>query len=162
MRTELNSVFRMLALRFRRVRSNVRVIRHHPRIYLSVQRPSVLISQYYRFTDTFRNCDIHYRVWRSRAVRLSRSSRFFMLAAASTMRASDSSVLSPSFCKLRSSSKHTNKNLNRVWSRDSHSCISVTTHNQAHVYMNFFPAQWPIISPPKILTLPHGSSCIST
>ena len=51
---------------------------------------------------------------RSRVVLLMWSSRFFTRAAASKMGASNSSVYPPSFCKLRSSSNPTKKNLEEL------------------------------------------------
>ena len=49
-----------------------------------------------------------------RCVRLSRSSRFFMLAAASKMRASKRLACRPFFCKLRSSCDPINKSLTEL------------------------------------------------
>jgi hypothetical protein len=54
------------------------------------------------------------RALRSRVVRLSWSSRFSTQAAASKMRASNSSVYPTLFCKLRSSSNRTSKNLTEL------------------------------------------------
>ena len=72
-------------------------------------------------------------VRRSRAVRLSWSSRFFMPAALPKMRASNSYAVS-TFVLWTSLfvQPHWQKS-NGVWSGDSKSCISPTTRNYTHV-----------------------------
>jgi hypothetical protein len=72
------------------------------------------------------------RVLRSRVVRLSWSSRVFMQAAASKMRASNSSVHRPLFCKLRSSSNRTNKN--PTDSNDRSKQFYLSNHSQINTF----------------------------
>jgi hypothetical protein len=78
------------------------------------------------------------RVLRSRVVRLSWSSRFFMQAAASKMPASYSSVYPPLFCKLRASYNPTNKNLTELCLEIQTPLNSVTIQNKTHAHMKFF------------------------
>ena len=56
--------------------------------------------------------------------------------------------------KRHSSSNPTNKNLTEFGLS-----ITVTNQNYTSVHTNFF-LQWPILSPPKILTFPPKSPCI--
>ena len=74
-------------------------------------RNDKFVTVHNKCSKTSPSTSVHFatRVLRSRVVRLSWSSRFFMQAAASKMRASNSSVYPPLFCKLRSSSNCTNK-----------------------------------------------------
>ena len=44
---------------------------------------------------------------------------------------------------------------------ESNSSVSVTSHNQTHVRMNFSFSQRPMLSPPKMLTSPIESPCIN-
>ena len=78
------------------------------------------------------------RVQSSRFVRLSRSSRFFMRAAASTTRASNSSRVSTFLLLTSLFTKTQKQKSNAVRSGDSNGTFSVTIQNQKLVHRNFF------------------------
>jgi len=90
------------------------------------------------------------RVRRSRVVRLSWSLRFVMQAAVSTMLASSSSGVTA--CLFIHFALHPAPHTKLY--------LAVQSQLDTCCSLNFFSPQWPILSPPIILTFPPESPCI--
>jgi len=96
------------------------------------------------------------RVRRSRVVRLSWSSRFFIRAAASKTRASNWSGVSTIIHPTPQIKKKQRRSI------DSNNNISVTIHNYTYVRMNYCFSEWSIPSSPKIMTFRPETLCINS
>ena len=90
-------------------------------------------------------------VRRSRVVRRSWSSRYFMLQQHKNCEPAIRLVYPPFFCKPYSSSKPTNKNVKELV-LEVLTAVSRYPFPIRHMFVWTSVSQWPILSPPKILT----------
>ena len=100
-------------------------------------------------------------VRRSRVVRLSRPSRFFMQAGASKMQAKNSSRASTFLLKTSIFIQPQKQKFKGVRSGDSSKSILITIRTR-HMHISTSYLTIPIQSPPTILTLPPTSPCMCT